>query len=192
MAEHLHYDEDAIVNPDTRHEESDINVRALFLFVGFFIVFAIVTHFGLWLMFNFFVRIENGRTSVPLTQIQRPPDAGVPVEPRLQPFPGRDARGVVAAPMTSTPVTDMEAMRAAEEKVLQHYGWIDQRQGTVHVPIEQAKQMLLQRGLPVAAQAAQATEPLAPVVGASSPASVPPVPQPAANQAASNQGSAKP
>lgn len=150
MPEHLQFDEDAIVNPETRHEESDINVRALFLFMIVFIVFAVVSHFGLLLMFRTFRNIGD-RPGVPLTQMQTPPDANVPVGPRLQPFPDRDARGAVILPNSNTPVTDMEEMRAHEDLILQHYGWTDREHGMVHIPIEQAKQMMLLRGFPMAA-----------------------------------------
>jgi hypothetical protein len=64
--------------------------------------------------------------------------------------------------VADTPVADMEKMRAAEEKTLNNPGWVDQQKGVVHIPIEQAKQLALQRGLfPVntAAAAPQAGAP---------------------------------
>jgi hypothetical protein len=33
-------------------------------------------------------------------------------------------------------------------KQIHGYGWVDQRAGVGHVPIERAKELLLQRGLP--------------------------------------------
>jgi hypothetical protein len=39
-------------------------------------------------------------------------------------------------------------LRAAEEADLDSYGWIDRNSGTVHIPIDRAMQLLLQRGLP--------------------------------------------
>ena len=149
MPEHLHYEDDALVNLETHHEKSDVNVRALLIFLVVFILFAIVTHILLYFMFRFFVRIENGRTNDPLTAIHRPAGADVPVEPRLQPFPNRDHEGGVIAPNANTPVTDMNDMRANEQKAQTTYGWVDQQKGVVRMPIEQAKQLLLQRGLPL-------------------------------------------
>jgi hypothetical protein len=147
MPEHLHYDDEAIVNRDTHHEESDVNVRPLVIFVVIFVIFAAVTQVGLWLMFKMFKSISD-RPNAPLTQMALPPDMNVPAEPRLQPFPSKDA--TAHPPNTNTPVTDMIDMRANEEKVLQHYGWVDQSKGIVHIPIAEAKQRLLQTGLPVA------------------------------------------
>ncbi|MCU1244142.1 MAG: hypothetical protein JWN02_52 [Acidobacteria bacterium] len=157
MPEHPHYNDEAVVNVETHHEKSDINVRALFIFVVVFVVFAIVTHILLFYMFRFFVRIENGRTNDPLTQIQRPVDAAVPAAPRLQPFPNRDDRGQVITPNANTPVTDMEEMRANEERELHGYGWVDPQKGVAHIPIEEAKKLLLERGLPVVAGPATGT-----------------------------------
>lgn len=151
MPEHFHYENDALVNLETHHEKSDVNVRALLIFVVVFILFAVVTHILLYFMFQFFVRIENGRTNAPLTEIQRPAGSDVPALPRLQPFPSKLADGQTIAPNANTPVTDMEDMRAAEEKAQTTYGWVDQQKGVVRIPIDQAQQLLLQRGLPVVA-----------------------------------------
>lgn len=166
MPEHLHYDDDAIVNPQTHHEESDVDIRPLFLFMIIFIVFSIVMSFGLWIMFKTFRRISD-RPNAPLTQMQTLPDANVPQEPRLQPFPNKDAAGVVHTPNSNTPVTDMLEMRSREDQVLQHYGWVDQSKGIVHIPIEEAKQRMLQTGFPVVAPPAPVAQPAAaPVAGA--------------------------
>ena len=41
MPEHLPYDDDAIVNVETHHEHSDVNVRALITFFVVWVVFAV-------------------------------------------------------------------------------------------------------------------------------------------------------
>ncbi len=162
MPEHLHYDDDALVNVETHHEKSDVNVRALLTFLAVFVIFSILTHFFLLFMFRFFVRIANGQTNEPLTRIRRSADLDVPAAPRLQPFPNKNPEGNVIAPNANTPVTDMEEMRAAEEKAQTTYGWIDQQRGVVRLPIEQAKELLLQRGLPTTAGEAPLAQPSAP------------------------------
>ena len=145
MAEHHH---DGIVNPETHHEKSDVDVRALIWFVVIFIAFAIVTHIGLWLMFKFFANIARGTTNSPLSSVSRPADSAVPPEPRLQPFRTVD-RGVEASPTVSTPAVDMAHMREDQEKALKELGWVDRQKGIVRIPIEDAKRLVVQRGLPV-------------------------------------------
>lgn len=43
-----------------------------------------------------------------------------------------------------------------EDKTLYSYGWVDEKSGTVRIPIERAMELIVQRGLPVRQQAAVA------------------------------------
>ena len=43
----------------------------------------------------------------------------------------------------------MADMRAAEDEALNKPGWVDKQKGIVRLPIETAKQLVVQRGLPV-------------------------------------------
>src|SRR5258708_18131344 len=139
----------AIVNVQTKHETSDVNVKALLGFVAVFIAFAIVTHIVLYMMFVYYRGMFRGETNAPLTDVVPVAGADIPAEPRLQPFQAKDSRGVPAAPGASTPVTDMANMRRAEELAQSTPAWIDPAQGRVRLPIEVAKQLVVQRGLPV-------------------------------------------
>jgi len=147
---HDYHDED-IVNVETHHEKSDVNVRALFAFGIAFVIFAAVSHFVLLVMYRQFVKHENKNQHVPLTMMNRPESMSVPQIPRLQPFPTKSTSGVIA-PNANTPVTDMVEMRAAQDQELTSYGFIDRQKGVVHIPIEEAKKLALQRGFaPMAA-----------------------------------------
>lgn len=150
MPEHPHnYEDDAIFNPETHHEETDVSVRALFIFIACFIVFAIITHLVLWGLYKGFVSVEKRRQLGPVTEMQRPADMAVPKnQPLLQPFPRQQTDGV-QPPNRSTPVKDLAEMREAEQKALTTYGWVDRQKGIVRVPIDRAMQLTLQRGLPV-------------------------------------------
>ena len=146
-----------LVNPETHHEKSDVNVHALLWSVVIFIVFAAVTHLVLYLQFQFYRSKFRGKTNAPLTAVARPADAAVPPEPRLQPFVTRNVSGAVNPPDTNTPVTDMEQMRATEEQALRTPGWVDRHRGIVRLPIEVAKQLAVERlGVAAAAPAAGA------------------------------------
>jgi hypothetical protein len=50
--------------------------------------------------------------------------------------------------LEETPVVDLARERAAEDKILNSYGWVDKDKGIVRVPIDQAIDMLAQKGLP--------------------------------------------
>ena len=160
---HIHYSDDDLVNPETHHEESDVNVRALLWFFVIFVVVSVVAHFALTAMYGVLSRMEKARAGETLTQMPRGADATVPKDqPLLQPFPRNAEKGDgVIAPYRNTPVTDLYDMRKAEQEGLTTYGWVDQQKGVVRMPIAEAKKLLVQRGLPMQAQTggARATSP---------------------------------
>ena len=136
-----------VVNVETHHEESDVNVRALIWFMVIFIVFAAVTHVGLYLLYRVYRNIERGAAAnAPISSVAMPQGADVPPTPRLQPFPNRMPNNDVVPPTRSTPVVDMADMRESENQRLATYGWVDKQHGVVHIPIEQAKKLALQSG----------------------------------------------
>ena len=48
--------------------------------------------------------------------------------------------------------SDWQALQAQQEATLHSYGWVDRQAGVVHIPIDQAIDLVLQRGLPVRGQ----------------------------------------
>jgi hypothetical protein len=122
-------------NPHVRYEPHDVNARTLtrlgLLMAGMIVIFL----FGLWGVFDLFVKHEaelglpSSRAALINTQKQPP-------EPRLQANPARDMRD----------------MRAAEERLLHEYSWIDPDKGIVRIPIDRAMDLIAQRGLPASAQ----------------------------------------
>jgi hypothetical protein len=48
----------------------------------------------------------------------------------------------------------LNGIRLTEDQTLDSYGWVDEKAGTVHIPIERAMDLLVQRGLPVRGQGA--------------------------------------
>jgi hypothetical protein len=118
-----------LARPGADHERSDIDVWAVGKFaigLAFLCVLAMGLLFGL---FKYFQATTGG----PMPNQGLNVDARrLPPEPRLQ----------------TTPVTDLKEMRAAEDKILNGYSWVDQAHGVVRVPIDRAIDMLAQRGLP--------------------------------------------
>jgi hypothetical protein len=49
---------------------------------------------------------------------------------------------------------ELNDFRLAEEKRLHSYGWVDEKAGVVHIPIERAMKMIVQQGIPLRPQAA--------------------------------------
>jgi hypothetical protein len=156
MPEHVQYEDDDLFNPETHHESSDVPIKPLFVFIGIFIVFSILTHFVLLFFYKGLVKMERNRMEAPQSAVARPADADIPRnQPLLQPFPRKDAKGTVIVPQSNTPVTDLVDMRAAEDRLLHGYGWVD----IVHIPIEEAKKQFAAK---MAAQGVSIPPPTAP------------------------------
>jgi hypothetical protein len=56
----------------------------------------------------------------------------IPPEPRLEP----------------DPLALRREMRAQEDALLKSYGWVDRTAGSVHIPIDRAMEIVLERGVP--------------------------------------------
>jgi hypothetical protein len=130
----------SLTNPEVAHETSDIDVRAILWFIVILVVTVILIDVSIWVLFKGFTRLEV-KNDPPVTPLMAP--AGqLPPEPVLQ----------------LTPWKDLEKLRADEQQYLHSYGWIDEKAGVAHLPINKAKALLLQRGLPTRPAAAAATE----------------------------------
>ena len=78
----------------------------------------------------------------------RAPLAAPPSQPAIE--GGRMVGGPAAVPslLVNEPM-NLQKFRADEEHKLTTYGWVDQNAGVVRLPIDRAKELLLERGLPV-------------------------------------------
>lgn len=111
-------------------EHSDINVIAVGKFGIALLLVTIVAMALLFGLFNYFKTSEGGEvTTVDPTKV----------------FPHPQ--------LEKTPIPDLRAVEAAEDRVLNSYGWVDQQKGVVRIPIEQAMDMVVKKGLPVRAAA---------------------------------------
>jgi hypothetical protein len=147
MSAHAHpHPQDDLKNPDVTHETSDINVRAIIWFVVVLAVTVIVVDVAMVGLFKVFDHIERANDPYVSPLSPNPAAIGTPSvsfpEPRLQ----------------TTPWEDLKNLRADETGYLNSYGWVDQKAGEAHIPIDKAKQMLLQRGIAVRPELGDATE----------------------------------
>jgi hypothetical protein len=113
------------------YEHTDANVWIIVKFFFWLAVAAAIIHVGLAMLFGLFVeqRVERTAPRYPLAATE---GERLPPEPRLQRFPRQD----------------ILQFRLGEESALTTYGWVDQKAGTVHIPILDAMRLTLERGLP--------------------------------------------
>ncbi len=113
-------------NPGIGHETTDVNVWAVGKFAIGLVIVCVVSIALLFGLLKFFQSREE--TSVANT-----------VEPtKLFPEPQ----------LQKTPIADLKAIRAQEDKLLNGYAWVDQPKGVVRIPVERAIEVLAKRGLP--------------------------------------------
>jgi hypothetical protein len=122
--------------PGSTYEHTDANVWIIVKFLFWLAISAVVVHFGLGLLYALLIdrAMERGEQQYPLTAGQ---EERLPPTPRLQQFPRNE----------------LYDFRAGEETFLQGYGWMNKEAGTVHIPIEEAMRLTVERGLPSRAPA---------------------------------------
>ncbi len=81
-------------------------------------------------------------TNAPADTRRIPPQYGNDYEKYLK-------EGFPAPQLEVNERTELNGERLREEDTLSTYGWVDQKAGTVRIPIDRAMDLLAQRGLPV-------------------------------------------
>lgn len=113
---------------DKSHERRDVDVLALVMIVTLLLLILATCFLGVWGVTHFFNREHwaNASSRKAADQAQTFP------APRLEVTPG----------------LALAKDRVTQETELNSYGWMDRKQGTVHIPIAQAMKLLVERGLP--------------------------------------------
>lgn len=129
-------------DPQIRHETTDVNVWAVGKFAIGLVAVTVISVILLFGLLRFFQSREE--TSVANT-----------VEPtKLFPQPQ----------LQKTPILDLKAIHAEEDKLLTGYAWVDEKKGVVRIPVELAIDVLAKRGLPTRTAAAATKAPAAAAV----------------------------
>lgn len=115
---------------DHDHERKDVDVPSLFTIAFLLVLSCIVIFIVVTLMMRYFKAHEPavtaGEANIPVTRSRDFP------QPRLIVKPG----------------ATLADLRAAEDRELNSYGWVDRSAGIARIPIDRAMQLLLERGLP--------------------------------------------
>jgi hypothetical protein len=120
------------VNPGVSHERRDVNVFQISAFGIGLLLSCIVVVFAMWAMFDFLYSRENAKNDTNPAALVMKYQNALPPEPRLQP----------------QPTVELKDLRADEDAILNSYGWINPDRGIVRIPIDQAIDMVAQKGLP--------------------------------------------
>ena len=141
---------DSLRNPAVDFDRSDLSARGILLFLAGLLVAGIFIELVIWGMFRFLSHstlFAQGNPS-PMVQAQKAmpeaaPGAGLqntaPVNTHVFPQPR----------LQTNDVADLDAMLRRENKILYPAEPFEDSTGTIHIPIDQAMALIVQRGLPV-------------------------------------------
>jgi hypothetical protein len=131
--------------PET-YEHQDLSADSILYFLLTIVIVTVVCMFGIRGLYSFLDHREKASqpavnplvTSIPQDTQHVPP--GYPQTSFPSPRLEEDERG------------QLNGIKRAEDNTLYSYGWVDEKAGTVRIPIERAMDLLVQRGLPVRSQ----------------------------------------
>jgi len=117
--------------PGSTYEHTDATVSIIVKFLFWLAVSAVAIHFGLALMYALLVdrAMETGERRYPLAAAQ---GERLPPAPRLQ----------------QKPRNERYEFQIEEQTFLGSYGWMNRDEGIVHIPIDDAMRLTVERGLP--------------------------------------------
>jgi hypothetical protein len=124
-------------DPSQRHENRDINVWAIGKVGIGLIVTTIVSIFFVLGVFRFLQAQYNANAPIPPLSWTQMDVRKLPPQPRL---------------LQNEP-ENLKNVHASEDQILNGYTWVDQQHTQVRIPISQAIDRVLQKGLPARSQA---------------------------------------
>ena len=132
------------------HEVSDVQVGGITWFI---VLLTVGVVFVGWLMVAMINSLESREKKA--FESRPSPFAAdkpkLPPEPRLQLAPSSEEQIENDNPpdlKTQSPLKEMEHQNTIWKDELSHYSWVDESAGVVRIPIDDAKRLLLQRGIP--------------------------------------------
>jgi hypothetical protein len=142
------------VDTSLGYEASDVKVTGILVFIVSLGIFVAVTGFvcyGIGKVINAHLNHEDGPNSKWTKTVEIRELGNLPSNPEMQ---DKVAEITKSFPQPRVQIDDgnfdVTVLHAREDILLDNYTWIDQGKGTVRIPIEQAMQIIAQKGLPVA------------------------------------------
>jgi hypothetical protein len=130
---------------ETEFEHEDLSTRGIIAFMIGLAVSGIVIYFIIVGMYTFLDDYERSQmsTASPLTTLKEPTSRVVTQADMDKTFKDN------GAPMLEV-IEGVELRKDLmnQEDQLNSYGWVDQKAGVAHIPIERAMELIAQRGLP--------------------------------------------
>ena len=117
------------------HETRDASIRLIAVTAFVLALTAALMCLVVFGTFRYLATHDVTRTTNPMAAADRQ----TPPAPRIQ----------------EHPAIELDQLRAEEDAVLNTYGWVDRKSGTVRIPIDRAMELQLQRGFAVRKESAR-------------------------------------
>jgi hypothetical protein len=136
-------------NPGVAHETSDVDVRSILWFAAIVAIVTIVCAGVVWGVFDL-LESQAAARDPKLSPLAMP-------AVKMSPATVRPTFGNGPEPRLETDEFEMlRRYRTGEDLRLHGYGWVDEKTGVTRLPIDQAKKLLSERGLPARAAGSEA------------------------------------
>ena len=133
-------------NPAVSYERSDLDIFAVGKFGIGLAVGTIAAVLMMWGLFAYFQGHQTeGVEELPPGVVKARQEL-LPPEPRLQTMGNPQSPDVTTGALRA-PRVELRRLREDEARQLQMYAWVDPAKGTVRIPIDVAKDLVLKKGL---------------------------------------------
>ena len=133
VAGHPHHasadDEYAATPEGSTYEHTDANAWLTAKFLFWLAASAVIIHVGIGVLYEIMIRQA--------TELEQPYPLATGQEERLPPAPR----------LQQFRAYELYQFRLVEQDLLEHYGWMTRDPGVVHIPIDQAMRLTLERGV---------------------------------------------
>jgi len=136
------------------YEASDVKVTGILVFIvclGIFVAITGLVCYGIGHVINAHMNKVDGPNSKWTKMVEMRDLGNLPSSPEMQ---NKVAEITRSFPSPRVQLDDgnfdVAELHAREDILLDNYTWIDQSKGSVRIPIDQAMQIIAQKGLPVA------------------------------------------
>jgi hypothetical protein len=145
-------------NPQGPVEGDGVSYRGIVWFIVILTVTTLVCQGLMWALFAW-QQSRHARNDAPRALLAAPADQ-MPPAPNLL---------YLGTPPNLGEPANLDRFRRTEDELLHGYGWVDRNAGTVRIPIDRAKDLLMERGLPVRGASPAAPEGGTPARGGGGP-----------------------
>ena len=129
---------------DIGFEREDMGARNVYAFLIALALMGVLVHFVVKGIYGFMDSYEKAH---------QPPANPLAIPTETTRAPGKDIPNKFPLPrLEENERLEIKDFRMQEEQTLNSYGWVDQQNGVVRIPIDRAMQLLAERGLPTRPQ----------------------------------------